>query len=156
MRYDLKPLLHVSLMSKFWLGVAKHEGSRTMEGGPTWWCLPGNASPGDRLLLYRARSGAATRSGLFAEYEVARLGTPPAAGSGSPGELAAGGYCSGPLVYSELALVRRIEPRLTATAMRKDLMLTQAQFLKRNFQGTVFELKKHEYIRLVALSTPND
>lgn len=143
-------------MPRYWLGVGKHGEGNALRRRPPWWCLPESANPGDRLFLYRARSATPALSGLFAEYEVARVGSVKDRDAGSCGELGGTGYLPGPLVYSELTLVRLINPPVTATTMRKDLVLVRAQFVRRNFQGTTFQLKKHEFLRLVALSTHGD
>lgn len=133
---------------KFWLGVASSADIAKAESVQSWWCLPPAAAPGDRILFYCPRSTSLVRQGIFAEAEVT---------SQSSSSRAENCYCSGyktgtiQLGYVDIEIVERFTRNLTAATMKRDSILSRSAIVKKNFQGTTFQLdiKTYERIKLV-------
>lgn len=135
-------------MNKYWLGVTSSSDLAKADSVESWWCLPPTAAPGDQILFYCPRSASATRQGIFAEATVVSSALPARSENC---------YCSAykagtiQLNYVDIKIIERFTHNLTAAAMKKDPFLSRAAVVKKNFQGTTFQLdaKTYERMRLV-------
>ena len=129
-------------MAQYWLGVIGD--IRVLENfqAHLWWCLPAKASNGDRIFMYCPRKLSAARQGIFVECELVS----------TPFSRQEENYrCSGygqhfgrekSLGFTELKVVRYFEKHLTAKEMKRDSLLKEIGFVRRNFQGTTFSLSR--------------
>ncbi len=65
--------------------------------------------------------------------------------------------CSGyGLLYVPITIRKRFKLNVTATEMKRDSLLSKAPFVRRNFQGTTFELGEKLYRRIIKLTETKD
>lgn len=134
--------------SKFWLGVASSTELSKIDQSESWWCLPLTAMPGDRLLLYCPRTASITRQGIFAEATVTSI-----VSNSRSENCNCSGYNQGGtrLFYAEISFVERFSKNLTAAMMKNDAALRRAPIVRKNFQGTSFQLEPQTYERIKRL-----
>lgn len=97
--------------------------------------------------MYLARGVSQKDSGVFAIYEITALDPDRASeckGFGS----SISGICN---VFAHMSLIEPVAPALSLARMRADQVMRNTKFLRRNAQGTVFDITKGEFARLVAL-----
>jgi hypothetical protein len=132
-----------------WIGVASSlvAVERLRSQDHTWWCLPKEATPGDRMLVYVARSKikqqvADNEAGIVAEFSV----TGPEPAHLQDCRAFGGSYAITMPVKIELAT--RFAVPLRLAEMKKDLVMTGATCVRRSFQSTCFSLSPQEYSRI--------
>ena len=101
------------------------------------------AKEGDTVLTYCPRSSSLKHQGIFSECVVV---TAPR--TNHPKNIYCSGYARGGVAYAELALTRILHIPLAASEMKKDPILREAVFLRKNFQGTTFPVASIFYTRI--------
>lgn len=113
----------------------------------SWWCFPLRASLGDSVLFYLPRSVNQSRHGVYAVYEIA---------SEIDLKHAKNHYCSAyrakheALKYAEVRPLNHFNKALSCKAM-KESALKDAAFVRRNFQGTIFEISPDQFQLVVRM-----
>jgi hypothetical protein len=133
------------MSSKIWLGVASSNELSKIDQNESWWCLPLTAMPGDRLLLYCPRTASITRQGIFAEAIVTSI-----VSNSRSENCNCSGYNQGGtrLFYADIRFIERFPQNLTAAMMKNDVALRRAPIVRKNFQGTTFQLDPQTYERI--------
>ena len=137
-------------MPKFYLGVVTHKEARDVKTTEYFWCLPLDASIGDVVLLYCPRVASDTKHGVFAEAVV----------TSEPKRVCdLNRYCSGYGAYGvkyfhvKIDIVRRFEAHILAADMKNDRLLSTSAVIRKNFQGTTFELEEPQYKRILVIGS---
>lgn len=136
-------------ITRYWFAVVGTNESlrRLASGSDGWWCLPATASPNDRVAYYCARGVSERDQGVFALGTVIRKDPTrqqECSGFGDP-------ITGGTPVFFEIRIDSRHKPPLTLKSIRLDAGLRAAKFVRRNCQGTIFDLAAAEWIRLCTL-----
>ena len=130
-------------MPNYFLGVAGSKELSRSDITEAFWCVPSIATIDDIILLYCPRSVDDKRQGVFAEARISRA---PSANDQNNSR------CSGyGLLYVPIEVQRRFLSPVTAKDMKSDPVLKTASFIRRNFQGTSFQLQEASYKRILAL-----
>jgi hypothetical protein len=113
-----------------WLLVAHNvlhlEGSR--DGQSTWWCVDRRCKRGDRVFVYKPRSG------ILVFCEIV-------------GEAEPQGYCEGFAMNTvKVKIVRRFDPPIPAGVIRNTRYARLENCVRRSFQGKAFKLKFPETV----------
>ena len=97
------------------------------------------------VLLYCPRAASRSRQGVFAEAVIA---VPP--DKQHKDNIRCNGYR---LLYAPIKVQRRFRPTVTASDMKRDQLLRTTSIVRRNFQGTCFELSEALYNRILKLAS---
>ena len=140
-------------MPLYFLGVATSRELTDTKTTDSYWCVPADTNKGDIILLYFPRSAGASRQGVFAECMVAE----------QPSDTNKQNYlCSGYglgvtfLRHVPIKITKRFNPTVTARDMKRDPILMNVGFVRKNFQGTTFKLTKSVYLRIVKLAAKKE
>ncbi len=140
-------------MPQYFLGVAK--SLELFDKGTTesYWCVPASTAKGDVILLYCPRTASEARQGVFAQAVI----------SESPDDKNKhNNLCSGyglgtkPLRHVPITITRRFDPAVTAKDMKRDVIMMNAGFVRKNFQGTTFRLDGSMFRRIIEMATKNE
>ena len=117
-----------------------------------WWCVPMKATKGDLLLAYCARSASPRVQGIFALCRVKE--SPQAQHSENYrcrpyGNLRFRGHAL--LRYVEMEILEEYEEHVTASDLKENPNTKDLPFVRRNFQGTTFEVDQRKFELLVDL-----
>lgn len=148
--------------SRYWLAVVKTPDDLHDFMRQPWWCLPSGVALGDRVLLYRPKSARRAADdqllGIFAACRVTHVGARSddermrcAFGSISQTSEVSLNYCA-------LANTKILKRPLTPLAIRRDTILGRQSFVRRNFQGTAFQISRLVFehsVQLGAASSKN-
>ncbi len=134
-----------------WLGVvgSRLTLDRLLSEAHSWWCLPPNVKIGNILLMYCTSQCSKTHQGIFGIFEVSLIDTTKASECSRFGSF--GGV---KLNYVELNKVSIFGTTLKLSYMKKDAMLSTAQFVRRNCQGTYFSISQRELTQIKKLLSP--
>jgi hypothetical protein len=141
----------INLMKNYWLAVMGNISDIDNLEHDAWWCLPRKALKGDLVLMYCPRSTSITRQGIFAECEVIMTPTMTVEENWRCSGFSGGVGQHSSLGYTVLKFLRRFEVRLIAREIRRDHILKEVGFVRKNFQGTTFTLSKEAYERIITL-----
>lgn len=132
---------------QYWIGVVGRRDSwERLLAHDLWWCFSPSARVGDKLAMYLTQSVSPKGAGIFAIYELTALDPDRSADCKGFGSLAVGLFN----VFAHMRLVRAVEPVVTLGRLRRDPVMRETRFVRRNAQGTAFELSKREFLRLEA------
>jgi hypothetical protein len=137
-------------MNKYWIAITG-DMERIDSPKKTWWCLPARATKRDPIFLYfpRSVSYSKTDNGIFAEYRISAL---PRTSYDKNYQCTGFGIRHGSSFgYTELLLKRKFNVFLTAKEMKQDSIISTAGFVRKNFQGTTFEMTKEIYEKIIEL-----
>jgi hypothetical protein len=135
-------------VQRYWIGVVGRRDSwERLLAGEHWWCVSGDARVGDQLAMYLTLAVSSKASGIFAIYEVTALDPARAADCKGFGSAVTGLFN----VFAHLKLITEVSPVLPLAALRRDAIVANTKFVRRNGQGTAFELSAREFSRLQAL-----
>ena len=134
---------------RYWVGVVGGITRVTESKERSWWCLPIQAREGDPILMYCPRSVSSTQQGFFALYEVSVAPDPD-----NPKNSYCSGYSlsKGSLKHAEIERRELFEERVTASHCKLDPVLKKSSLVRKNFQGTTFEIEKVEFEQIVSQS----
>lgn len=140
---------------KYWVGVAGRPSSiARLDAEPTtWWCVPREAQIGDELAMYCTASAAEERRGIFAIYEIRDFDSGKDLQCKEFGAFAGfqlDGRAARPC-YAGMERKALFQIPLSVAAMRRDPILKEAAFLRRNFQGTFFAASPAQFARMKKL-----
>ncbi len=123
-----------------WVGIVGSRSTldRLLSEAHTWWCLPPNVKIGDILLMY-CTSKCPTHQGIFGIFEVSLIDATKASKCSGFGS-----FVGVKLNYVEINKVSIFETTLKLSYMKKDAILSSAQFVRRNCQGTYFSISQRE------------
>jgi hypothetical protein len=133
---------------RYWLAVIGNVDRVRNTEKWLWWCFPEVAQIGEDVLMYCPRSVNETNQGIFAHCQL----------ESNPKDITSKhslcrgygyGFVKNALRYATLTLVSKYWAPLTAKEMKRDTVLRAAPFVRRNFQGTVFELDKQIFDTIV-------
>jgi hypothetical protein len=134
--------------SACWLGIVGSTERVKSVSNYLWWCVPPEAKKGDSLILYCPRAVSASRQGVYALCEIS---TNPDIKHGRNSYCSGFSLAKGGLRYVEFKVLNTFEKRLTAAMCKADRMLKHKNFVRRNFQGTVFALDQETLDHILSL-----
>jgi hypothetical protein len=136
---------------RHWIGVVGRKDSweRLQKASKSWWCLSREAGEGDKIAMYLTLSVSEADHGVFAFFVVRRIDPTRNQECRGFGSLTVGGRFD---VFAEIVRVGKARAPVKLGDIKKDPMLRQAAFVRRNLQGTVFPLNENEYERLLKLA----
>jgi hypothetical protein len=133
----------------FWLGIIGDITMVSPDIKDSWWCLPDQANQNDKILLYCPYNTSKKNQGIFSQGKL--VFKPKKENSNNF-------YCAGygatlgrQLFYAEIKIEKYFERFLTAKMIKADLVLKESNFVRRNFQGTVFKLDEPIYKQIIKL-----
>ena len=123
----------------YWLAIGATDILGAQPGSCTFWCLPSTATSEDRVYMYVPRGQCGRRHGICG---LCSIKAPPK-GNHKLEHICRPYTAYGKkLMYTELVVQHVYTNPLTAKMMKYDFQLSQANFVRRNFQGTLFPLSK--------------
>lgn len=125
---------------------------RILGQGEIWWCVPQIADIGTLVIMYCTRHVSNIHQGMLGLYKLIDIDRERDIECRKYG--ASSGYSDKPM-YATLRRVKKFKRPLRLEVLRKNLVLTNAQFMRRNFQGTFFSVRKHELEEILRLATEN-
>ncbi len=131
----------------YWLGViAKEHTFQEILKTDKWFCFPSNADIGDKVVLYVTARLQKQYSGIIGIYELTRKisDDTKCKGYGSFNEIL---HCFG------LDLTKEFSPPISLDSIKANSIIKKSQPLRRNFQGTVFKLSKHEFQEFLLIAS---
>lgn len=126
-------------MSNYWIAIVGDKLATLSTEKKLWWCLPLTAKEGDIVLTYCPVSSNVKRQGIFSECSVVL-----APQNKHPNNYFCSGF-GGELAYAELDLKKLFAVHLVASQMKKDPLLRETSFVRKNFQATTFPIEKSFY-----------
>jgi hypothetical protein len=129
----------------YWLGVISKEHTlQEFLKEDKWFCLPITAKIGDGIVIYVTARLSKKFAGIIGAYELTKKSADSCQCNhyGSFNETL---YC-----YELKSTHIFLSPVLLAD-IKTNLILKRAQPLRRNFQGTIFNLSKDEFNEFLAL-----
>jgi hypothetical protein len=137
----------------YWVGVvgSRETVERLRTETETWWCAPKEATAGDLIALYVARSKLKdlpeNQAGIVAIFEIL--------GADAEREMDCRGFGGGMggqiLAPIRIVAKEKFAVSLKLADMRQDIRLSASQFVSRSFQGTCFAASAEEFQRIVKL-----
>jgi hypothetical protein len=136
---------------RYWIGVVgtRESRDRLVAGVDTWWCVSEKAAAGDLIAMYLTRAVAEKGSGVFAVFRITAIDTTRKDECRAFGSAVGGTFH----FFALITPLSRVATVVTLDAFRKDATLYRTQFVRRNAQGTLFELTEKEFRRLELLSS---
>jgi hypothetical protein len=134
----------------YWIAISSNLDRRKTKNAQlanTWWCFPTRATPGDLVAFYLPRSVNGTYHGVYAIYEVVSSIHP---------KHSRNHYCSAyrskneSLKYAEVRPVKHFVKALTCSTMKNSSLKT-SPFVRRNFQGTIFQITQNEFAEITRM-----
>lgn len=132
---------------KYWVAVNGNLDIAPDKKTKFWWCLPFDACSEDLVLLYRPRSVSAKHCGFFGLSKVI-----VAPKSKCEKNIYCNGYGMGkkPIYgYAEVEAISFFTKNMTIAYMKTSTLMSELNILRKNFQGTTFELTEQEYYLIV-------
>lgn len=139
-------------MKSYWLGVVGDGRVVTNLDENLWWCVPGHAIRGDRIFMYCPRALSATKQGIFAECELVTEPLPKIEENYRCSGFGRTFGTAGSLRYVELKVIQKFQNPPTARQLKRDPVLKNLGFVRRNFQGTTFSVSAEGAERMLQLS----
>jgi hypothetical protein len=141
----MKNLEKKSNKAQSWLGVVASRSSldRIINDEKTWWCLPPIASVGDTVVMYCANNASRIKQGIFGFFHVTSISNDDSAECNQFGS-----FPGIKLVKIFISRDSLYEISLPLSEMKKDKFLYGEQFIRRNCQGTYFELTNSSVPRI--------
>jgi len=131
---------------KYWLGVVGSKERVITPDKYLWWCFPLIAKKNDKVLMYCPRSISPKYQGIYAEFTLSC----DTSTKGTEKHYCAGyGRTKGSLFYAKLTKNKIFDSPFTAKEMKSTPIVRTANFVNRNFQGTVFEVKEDTYLAII-------
>jgi hypothetical protein len=97
--------------------------------------------------MYLTQAVSVKDSGFFGIFEITALDAARAGDCKGFGSSITGLFN----VFAHIRLIHKIVPALPLSSMRADSVMRHTKFVRRNGQGTLFEMTKPEFARLAAL-----
>jgi hypothetical protein len=110
---------------KSWLLVAWNvlHLTEAKKADTTWWCVDRRCAVGERCFIYKPSKG------MLLFFEVLKINESQ-------------GFCrSFGMATAEIKIVEIFEPPITARALKQVKEISQANFVKKNFQGKAFAIE---------------
>lgn len=134
----------------YWIGINSDPTSKEelAKRELSFWCMPEQARTGDYLYMYCPRSASAKQQGIFSLLEVTNIETKQ---SKSRNVCDCYKYQGKKLRYCAVKVIKIFNNHVDATTLKYDDVMGASMLCRRNFQGTVFELKEEEHFSIQAL-----
>lgn len=138
-------------MINYWLGILGTVQAVTDFQNRLWWCFPQKAQKGDFIFMYCPRSVSLKKQGIFALCNIT---------TSIQERHEKNYYCTGfgrtgrgrsVLRYADLNYLKGFKESLIAKEIKNDEILSTAHFVRKNFQGTTFELNEIIFNRIQML-----
>lgn len=140
-------------MPQYFLGVATSKELFNKDTTESYWCVPASTGKGDVILLYCPRSASFARQGVFAQAVI----SDPPNDKNKDNNLCSGyGLGVTPLRHVPIKITKRFKPAVTAKDMKRDDVMMNVGFVRKNFQGTTFRLEESVFRRIVELATKKE
>jgi hypothetical protein len=135
----MKNLKSTALKRPVWFGVVASKASldRILNDSNVWWCLPDEVAIGDTVIMYCAHNASRKKQGVFGIFSVDFIDLENQSDCSSFGS-----FVGKKLIKVFLIRENIFDISLKLADMKRDSILANAQFIRRNCQGTYFEINE--------------
>lgn len=135
---------------KYWIGVVGSAltKERFFTEDDTWFCMPKSCESGDFVAMYASKKVAGVRSGMFGIYQVQNKDACKDVNCRTYGIFSGNGERP---VYVFFKLVKKFEKSISFDEMKKNRVLSNTPYVRRNMQATYFSITEREYHTIEAL-----
>lgn len=135
---------------KYWLAVSSYlDKKQYLEKNKNhYWCFPTEAQVGNYVFIYCPRSSSVKSQGIYA---LCKITTQPDAYHTQSVRCKTYKYKGESLKYAHIELVESYKEHLTIKKMKENKFTQNFSIIKRNFQGTLFELTGSEFKAILSM-----